>query len=242
MSENQNLSPPKPDIGDTVHSVVKVVLSAIPAVGGSAVELYAAIVHPPLEKRLEMWREDIAAAVRQLQETNHIEINKLLRHEEFSTMVIQATVVVLRNHHKEKREALRNAIVNAALSEQDASDLHLAFVRFVDELSPTHVSLLKVIRAREQQIAPLKSYIEIYDLLSEEVLGKVSTDVFKMLCLELEARGLIRISSGIEDFPGMYEAEVIITEQTKDDQPRLKISEIGHQFLKFISDPTNGRA
>jgi hypothetical protein len=240
MSDDNSLSPPKPTVADAAHLATKVALSAIPYVGGPTVELFAALVHPPLQKRLEQWREDIAAAIRRLQKSS-VEIDALLQDEGFSTMVIQATVVVLRNHHQEKREALRNAIVNAALSTQGATDLHLAFVRFVDELSPAHVRLLKAIKYREGEIAPLKSYPEIYHLI-KDALGQSTTDLFKMYCLELEARGLIRISPDIDDFPGMYEASAMLYEETKDDLPRICISEVGANFLAFISDYTRGAA
>lgn len=242
MSDHNGLSPPKSTGADAVHLAAKVALSAIPYVGGPAAELFAAIVHPPLQKRLEQWREDIAAAIKKLQESGRIEIGVLLRDEGFSTMVIQATVVALRNHHQEKREALRNAIVNATLSPQGASDLHLVFVRFVDELSPTHVRLLKTIKNREGEISYLKSYAEIFHLISKDGLGELSTDLFKMYCLELEARGLIRISSDIDDFPGMYEAGALLLEETRIDLPRIRISEVGVNFLAFISDSTTDAA
>jgi hypothetical protein len=240
MSDDNSLSPPKPTLTDGAHLATKALLSGIPCVGGPTAEILAAIVHPPLQKRLEQWREDIAAAIRKLQDSN-FEIDALLQDEGFATMVIQATVVVLRNHHQEKREALRNAIVNTALSTQGASDLHLAFVRFVDELSPAHVRLLRAIKYREREIAPLKSYPEIYHRISEEALGKTSADFFKMYCLELEARGLIRISPDIDDFPGIYEASAFVS-GAGEDLPRICISEVGANFLAFISDPTTGDA
>lgn len=241
MSDNNSLTPPKPTFADALHQVAEAVLSVIPTIGGPAAVLFNAIVIPPLEKRLKQWREDIAAAIKTLYESGRIEIGALVKNEEFSTMVTQATAVALRNHHQEKREALRNAIVNTALSMEGASDLHLAFVRFVDELSPAHVRLLKAIKDREGEIAPLKSYTEIYRLISKDALGEFSTDLFKMYCLELEARGLIRISPDIDDFPGIYEASALITGQG-DDLPRIRISEIGVNFLAFISYSTTGAA
>jgi len=63
-----------------------------------------------------------------------------------------------------------------------------------------------------------------------------------MYCLELEARGLIRISPRIDDFPGVYDATVLITENTRDDLPRIRISEVGVDFLMFISDSTTDAA
>jgi hypothetical protein len=242
MSDDNSLTPPKPTPADWAHLGVKAVLSAIPypCVGGPAAEFFAAIFRAPVQKRLEQWREDVAAAIRKLQESS-VEIGALLQDEGFATMIIQATVVVLRNHHQEKREALRNAIVNAALSTQGATDIHLAFVRFVDELSPAHVRLLRAIKYREGEIAPLKSYPEIYHLISKDALGQPTTDLFKMYCLELESRGLIRISPDIDDFPGIYEASAWVSGGGVD-LPRICLSEVGANFLAFISDSTTGAA
>lgn len=242
MSDDDSLYPPKRTFVDGAHQAVKIALLAVPHVGGSIAELFAAIVLPPLEKRRQQWMEDIAAEIKKLQELSRVEIDALLQDERFATLLIQATVVVLRNHHQEKREALRNAIVNAVISTQGVSDLHLAFVRFVDELSPAHVRLLKTIKDREGEIAPLKSYADIYHLISKDALGQTTPDHFKMYCLELEARGLIRISPDIGDFPGIDEASAILLEQTRDDLPRIRISEVGANLLAFISDPTTGAA
>lgn len=236
MADNDSLNPPKTTAADYAHSLAKASLSAIPMVGGSAAEIFEVIVHPPLQKRLEQWREDVVAAIKKIQESGQIEIGELLQDERFSTTVIQATTVVLRNHHQEKREALKNAIVNATLSPQKASDLHLAFVRFVDELSPAHVRFLKAIKDHEGEIAPLKSYTEIYNFISKEILGETTTDQFKMYCLELEGRGLIRISPDINDFPGIYKATGLLVEDI--DLPRMRTSEVGVNFLEFISDST----
>jgi len=168
MSDD-SLTPPKPTPADWAYLALKATLSLVPCIGGSAAEVFPAIVPPPLQKRQDQWREQVGAAIKKLQESSRVDIDALLQDEGFVTMLIQAQLVALRNHHLEKREALRNAIVNVALSMEGVSDLHLAFVRFVDELSPAHVRLLKAIKDREGEIAHLKTYP---DHLSPHLRGR----------------------------------------------------------------------
>jgi hypothetical protein len=60
------------------------------------------------------------------------------------TTVHQATDVALRTHLDAKREALRNAVVNAALPSAPSSEQQAEFLRLVETLSPTHLRLLRL--------------------------------------------------------------------------------------------------
>jgi hypothetical protein len=149
--------------------------------------------------------------------------------------VLQATYVAIRNHHEEKRRALANCVFNAVVVTDIETDLQLSFVRYVDELSPSHIVLLRAISDRSSEIAPLKSYESLYLLLCTNLTNNPTRDVFKMMFLELQGRGLIRISQDIDDFEGVYEASAILSERTRDNLPRVILSEVGQQFLEFIS-------
>lgn len=45
---------------DNVYRNVKILLSAIPGIGGSAAELFSSIIVPPISKRRDEWIESIA--------------------------------------------------------------------------------------------------------------------------------------------------------------------------------------
>ena len=61
----------------------------------------------------------------------------------FITTILQASQAAIRNHQEEKLEALRNAVLNSALPGAPAEDLQFMFVRYIDELTPWHLSVLK---------------------------------------------------------------------------------------------------
>jgi hypothetical protein len=242
MNDDDNLTPPEQSGGDIAHRVAKAGLSAVPVAGGPIAELFDALVVPPLEKRREAWREEVADGLRRLETERGLSLEDLQSNEAFISLLVQATVVAIRNHHIEKRESLRNCVVNAASNSDIDSDIQLSYVRYIDELSPSHIELLKAIDEREEPILPLQTYDEIHQLLAPHLSGNVSQAVFKMLCVELESRGLIWISQDIGDFSGIYEASAILAEQTRDDLPRILISQVGRSFLQFISLPAEGAA
>jgi len=223
--------PPKADTGDTLHLGAKGILSVLPA----ASELLDYFVKPPMEKRLEKWREDIAQALRDLEKNQGIKLENLQGNERFTTIIVQATAVAMRNHQKEKLAALKNAVMNSALGSDLTEDLELIFVRFVEELTPTHLYLLKFLADNEGKLNALKSYPEIYQLFLSEIKNSTTQDEFKMLVSDLATRGLIWISQDIDDFEGIYQASSLLLEETQDDLPRIIITEVAKKFLMFIS-------
>jgi hypothetical protein len=236
MNEGDSFQPPKPSAGDTAHLVASGILSVIPG----AAELFRWFVTPPYERRQKQWMEAVAEALRTLDQARPNAIEELQSNEAFVSLVTQATIVALKNHHAEKRAALRNALLNAALSPSPGEDLQLAFIRFIDELSPSHLILLQLISDREQDVATATSYEDLYGLLSPDIPTSPSRDNFKMLCLELQSRGLIIISPDIGEFEGIYEASALLIEKTRSDLPRVKVSNIGREFMSFVAENSRG--
>ena len=65
---DEELTPPETSGGDHAHAVTRAGLSSIPLVGGAAAELFSALVTPPLEARLEGWRETVGEALQTIDE------------------------------------------------------------------------------------------------------------------------------------------------------------------------------
>jgi len=64
----------------------------------------------------------------------------------------------------------------------------------------------------------------------------LSRDEFKMLLGDLTTRGLIRISSDIDDYEDIYVADnILVDNSTPKDLPKLIVTSIGKDFLAFIS-------
>ncbi|MCL4528700.1 MAG: hypothetical protein M1282_04735, partial [Chloroflexi bacterium] len=118
---SKKYEPPKADSGDTAHLVAKAALSVVPG----ASELFEYFIKPPLEKRLEKWQEEVANALRHLEEENRLNIENLKANEQFISIIVQVTTIALRNHQKEKLSALKNVIINSALQTNINDDLQL---------------------------------------------------------------------------------------------------------------------
>lgn len=224
--------PPTADSSDTAHLVTKASLSFVPG----ASDLFEYFIKPPLQKRLEKWQEDIAVALRYLEDNQGIKLETLQNSEQFITIIAQATSVAVRNHQREKLDALINSIMNSALNPSMDDDLQLMFIRFIEELTPSHLYLLRFFVSHEDDLKPLTSYPSIYELISDAATYLFSKDQFKMLVGDLNTRGLIWISQDIDDFENIYHANSLLLESTRTDLPRLIVTDIAKAFIAFISE------
>ncbi len=135
---------PKISVGDTAHTLMRAGVSAIPLIGGSAVELLSAIITPPLTKRRDEWVQSISEGLKELEEkVDNFKIENLSNNDIFITIVMHATQLAVRNHQKEKLDALRNAVLNTALASTPEEDMKLMFLNFIDTLTPWHIRILK---------------------------------------------------------------------------------------------------
>ena len=125
---------------------------------------------------------------------------------------------------------LRMAVQNSAIR---SNDIQLLFVRFIDELTPTHLQVMSFFVKHEKEIAYLESYqkaVEVFGSIRDQ---KIDAFFFKMVCDDLKARGLVRISQDIVDLPGVYSESRILAEETSKD-PRIVVTDFGRAFVDFV--------
>jgi hypothetical protein len=137
---------PKSSAGDVVQTVVKAGLSTIPVVGGPVAELFQLVIVPPLQKRQLEWMEDIAERVAKLEAKKGISIDELRDNPAFVDAVLAAGQAAVRTSSREKREALRNAVVNSVLRNAPPPDMQQLYLSILDNLSPWHLRLLVLFR------------------------------------------------------------------------------------------------
>lgn len=131
--------------------------------------------------------------------------------------------------------ALRNVIINSATSPDFSEDVQLLFVRYIDELTPSHLRLLHFLVSDAKDIGMLKSYTRFYELYSVKFPDAIPRDEFRMLVEDLSARGLVRISSDLEDFEDIYHADKFLRHSTNENLPKVIITDVAKQFLNFIT-------
>jgi len=135
--------PSNKTVGDAAHEISKAVLSVVPSAGGPLVALFENIFTAPLNKRKQEWFEELVGVVTEIQDKlEDMTPEKLSQNEMFITAALQASQIAIRNHKKEKIEALRNALLNSVQPTAPSEDKQLIFLRLIDELTPWHLRLL----------------------------------------------------------------------------------------------------
>jgi hypothetical protein len=235
MTERENYEAPKRDAGDIAHAIVRAGVSSVPLVGAAATELLQLLITPPLEKRRDEWMNKIGLALLELEMDRGIHIEDLQMNEAFITVMMQASQVAIRNHQQEKIQALRNVVFNTALSTNISEDLQSQFIRYIDELTPSHFALLKVFVDKEQQLSSVTSYEQLYQACVSQSSLHIDREQFRLLCIDLTARFLLRISPTVSDFGGVYQPDFIETGQPLADGPMVSVTYASKTFLQFIS-------
>jgi len=108
------------------------------------VELFTSVVAPPLEKRRDEWMQNVGEALQELQTERGIDPEDLRSNEGFVDTVLQASQAALRTSQQEKRDALRNAILHAALPSAPDQSLQQMFVSWVEVLTVWHLRILNL--------------------------------------------------------------------------------------------------
>lgn len=239
MDELEKYETPHSQISDKAYAIVRAAISLIPYFGSPAVELLSGFYKSPIDRRREQWIEQVTADLRILDECRQINLNDLENDEVFTTTLIQASEVAVRNHQQEKIQALRNVVMNAAVGIDINEDLKLTFIRYINELTPTHFKLLAFFRENEVEFARAESYdVLLQAFNTTNSIINIQPDEFKLLCTDLISRVLLRISSRIEDFTDIDENSYLtINDDDKkaEIKPRLRVTDIGKKLLDFLT-------
>lgn len=231
MVNEKNYEPPLPSLGDAAHAIARAGLSFIPVVGGPAVELLNTIVMPPLQRRREKWMRDVGEALQRLEAHGKVRLDGLSTNDDFVDTAVRATMTALRTSQEEKRAALRNAVLNAALPTAPDQAVQEMFVRWVEELTVWHLRILKLFQdprawAERKDIqysgSMSTSLAQILETGLPQLRGR--REFYDQVWNELHQRGLVNTSK----LQGMMTAEGALERRT---------TEIGDAFLRFISEP-----
>ena len=223
---------PEATLEDRLHTFVKAGIASIPVVGAAASELFTVILAPPLEKRRVEWMNDVAEHLKELEERGELKLEDLQDNETFITTVMQASQAAIRNHQSEKREALRNAVLNAALPHAPEESIQQQFINQVDTFTVWHIRLLDLFKDpsawfkreyEELSGTPSVGNLEQLIIFAWPEL-KDQNGLLNIVVQELEAKGLyagggLRMSTGPR---GVY---------------GKKTTKMGDAFLEFITAP-----
>ena len=188
----------------------------------------------PLERRKQAWLIQVSEAINEIQERLEILPQELWADERFISFAWEASLIALKNHRSEKILALKKAIISTADSDAVEEDVAFQFLRYIDELTVTHIKLLSCMAMHAEKFTEV-SQVEVILARVEEVLQmKLDRSSFRSFLSDLERVYLIRTNE-LEDLPedGPKNPEYIITESGG--FTGLMITHHGQRFLKFIN-------
>jgi hypothetical protein len=217
MPEDKNALPTRTS-ADYAHTIAKAALSAIPVIGGTAAEIFALVIAPPLELRRDEWLEELYCALKSLEEREDgFKIENLSQDERFISATLRATQIALRTHQNEKRNALRNALLNVVCDKTLDEETETFFLGLVEDFTLTHIEAMRLLS--DKQTFPENRRIR---LQQEHVFTNV-------IVLDLNLRGLL-----IDPRP-------YVARNRDSSEPLITagwlLSPLGTKFLKFISAP-----
>jgi hypothetical protein len=231
MSEDKKYAVPEGTKGDVAVEIVKAAISAAPVVGGPAAELFSLVISPPLEKRRVQWMEEVADGLKKLEETlEGFSIENLKGNERFISTVLNASQSAMRDHQREKRDALRNAVLNVARGSGFAEDVEAIFLFLIDHYTPWHLRILRLFQnplelGKEKGLTPDKYYTGSRSKLLEHYYPEMrgQQQFYGIVVADLRANGMLGADLG-----GMITSNGMFQKLTTD---------WADQFLAFITSP-----
>ncbi len=224
----------KPGLSDAGLAVVRAAAGSIPVVGAAAQELIAFVVTPPLERRRNEWLNRLAVDLDELQrKVDAFDVAALSENEDFISAITAGVTVATRSAQEEKRDLLRNAVINSALGRVPLFDMQSVFIGYLEYLSPLHVQLLWAFENPRVALEKAGSRLEESLFMSaapsqvvEELFPQLKgqRDVYDFLWQDLFQRRLVNSDS----LHGMMTKEGVLSART---------SALGNQFLAFLSEP-----
>jgi len=128
---------------DNYHALAKGIISTIPTLGSPLSILFETVFSAPLDKRKEKWFQSLAETIEKLiNKVENLTPEILSQNEIFISVSMQATQIALRNHQKEKLDALKNAIKNSINIKFIDENKILIFTRIIDDMTPLHLKIL----------------------------------------------------------------------------------------------------
>ncbi len=115
----------------------------LPAIGG-ATTVFANIINPVIAGLRDKWCDDLYRDFERLEEKiDGFSFEEQLQKPEVASVLIETTLSAIKTAKEEKRELLRNAVLNVTLRINMGEEVLAIILRLIDEMGPIHVKILK---------------------------------------------------------------------------------------------------
>lgn len=217
---------------DLAHAAARGSLSMVPLVGGALSEAYNLLFAAPSERRQAAAVEEMLDAIVALQQAvEGISLEKLSENQSFISTLHRATRAMAATHQEVKREALRNAVLTVARGVAPDEDQVSIFIDAIEALTPSHLRLLSFLDDPE-------AWFQSGGLARPNItMGGLST-ILEAAIPELSGRRAFYDQLGKDlHGRGYTNTEGFHTTMTVNGLFARRTSEVGRQFLSFISGP-----
>lgn len=188
-----DLAVPELTDADWALAAMTALISATP-LGGHMANEFMRLLGSPIERRRNEWMENIAAIVRRL-EAECLTIESLQTNDRFISAVLQASVIAQRTHLREKLDALRNGLINIALTQTPDETIESIFLGYIDSFTDWHIRILRFyelpkprIRLSEVSQVLEQTYPSRVDQISTKPYGRTSTKRDSSICSHCTVR------------------------------------------------------
>jgi hypothetical protein len=222
--------PPETSAGDTAYEIAKTAAGYLAPGGDLIIEK---VFGSPFARRQREWMEEIAAAIRRLEEKRGIHPEELRDNPAFIDAAITAYQSFIKTSDKEKRTALRNAVLNAALPNAPSVIQQQIFLVLVDRLTPLHLAVMSFFRdppswqdAHGRRIGPYNARVnpKPRTILEDAFPQLGGSELADAIWADLDASALVR-RTGLDN---SGEGEAVM---------KNRLTTLGNRFVQFISDP-----
>lgn len=240
-------NPPKSNAADYAYAMAKAGLAHLPVVGGTAAELFSVAIASPLAQRRDRWLTDLALSLQALEaRVEALEMESLPRNEVFVTTVIQTSQAAIKTHDPEKLNALRNAVLNAALGHIPEDELLMGFLAVLDTFTATHLRLLdlindpnkwyRLVEAQHPDDARREGRTKYYAFAIDRVLTKYAerAPYYNQLAVDLQNRGFVPMGD-TSPIANMHHGGKKYLRFSRTQESGL--TPLGREFWAFLCDP-----
>jgi hypothetical protein len=214
---------------DFVNRMIKAGIGSLPVVGGPIAEFLNFVIGEPAQERRDDFMRELYRRIVDLEASDSkFEPATLRENEQFQATFIQAAQMSMRTIQDEKREMLRNAVLNSAVIDID-ENVRQMFMQYIDRMTPLHASVLRLMddpqKSPDAQKAASGMMTGGLDHIVEAAIPVLTgkKEIGARVAADLGDMGLFN-----GNYNGMLSGAGMLQRRT---------TNLGRSFLRFISEP-----
>ena len=225
-----DVNPFQSSASDRIRSVVLGGVGSVPLAGNALAAIVGEIWAPTIYKRMERCWEEIVTRIAQLEDA--------LNDERLNSEAVTSAIAIASREatysDDEKIHYLANAVANVVADDTWEHDVAATLLRFVGDLTASHLRVLAMLNDPEAwqathgiKIQPVErdgAYF-MRDMISD-AFGRLGIDVdgLQIILQDLESRGLLNSIGFADETPSTFAREL-----------KERTSELGRVIVRFVT-------